>query len=420
MSLQAPSPASKGNSPIGRRRSTVAGFAVVVGAVAFLNGLAALLLLADLSDDPQRKLFDINVALGTAIVTLSLGGLLVYHAASALGGVGSTAMPLRVPWALLAVFPALIAIGQFQVDHPDRLPWLFPVVNVAIVSIPSVLVAAIVARRYAHFNRFAWPVSWRESLTGFIYGAVGATTVAAILNTIYFVVLGAVLIHQAGDGDAFSLVDNLPTLPRGWGLFYDISVLSVFAPLNEEAWKGFIVALFFFRRGSAGRCFLWGTLAGAGFNLLETFQNSLSLVHPEVVSEQTLGSRWWLFALARAGTGVMHPLATGLAALGMFGLLRRKPRYLLGYPAGVLLHGSWNFMVYVNAGDAFFSQAGPDSRALDILSVTALAAIFLMSVTLLWELPRRILDNAPAPLYRLIGMVPADNAGAREPRSSLF
>ncbi|MBI5949535.1 MAG: PrsW family intramembrane metalloprotease [Chloroflexi bacterium] len=397
----------------------MAGFAVVVGAVAFLNGLAALLLLVDLSDDPQRKLFDVNVALGTAIVTLSLGGLLVYQAASALGGVGSTAMTHRVPWALLAAFPVLIAVGQFQVDHPERLPWLFPVVNVAIVSIPSVLVAAVVARRYARFNRFAWPVSWREWLTGFIYGAIGATTVAAILNTIYFIALGAILIDTVGEGDAFHLVDNLPTLPRGWGLFYDISVLSVFAPLNEEWWKGFIVALFFFRKGSAGRCFLWGTLAGAGFNLLETFQNSLSLVHPEVVSEQTLGSRWWLFALARAGTGVMHPLATGLAALGIFGLLRRKPRYLLGYPAGVLLHGTWNFMVYVNAGDAFFSQAGPDSRALDILSVTALAAIFLMSVTLLWELPRRILDGVPAPLYRLIGMVPAGD-GAREPNPSLF
>lgn len=71
------------------------GFALVVGAVAFLNGLLSLLLLIDVGGGPRRKLFEINVYLGTAIVTLSLGGMLVYQAASSLGGVGSNA--LRLP-----------------------------------------------------------------------------------------------------------------------------------------------------------------------------------------------------------------------------------------------------------------------------------------------------------------------------------
>jgi hypothetical protein len=62
----------------------VLGGAVVVGGIAFLNGLVALFMLADLSDLPREKLFDLNRALGTAIVTISLGGVLVYQAASSL------------------------------------------------------------------------------------------------------------------------------------------------------------------------------------------------------------------------------------------------------------------------------------------------------------------------------------------------
>lgn len=383
----------------------------MVGAFAFINGLVSLLLLAQASGDRQEKLFEINIFLGSAIVTLSLGGVLVYQAASALGGTCSSAMRIRAPWALVAAFPLLIGLGQFQVNHPDRLPYLFPVVNVAIVSIPSLTVALVVARRYLRFNAFAWPFSWREWTSGFIYGAIGATTVAALINTLYLLSMAALLVNTKGDGDVFPLGDSLPALPRGWGMFFDLSVLSVVAPINEEFWKGMIVAFFFFRRGGAGRCFAWGILAGAGFNLLETFQNSLSAVHPDVVAEQTIGSRWWLFALARTGTGVMHALATGLGALGFYGLFRRQPRFLIGYPCAVLLHGTWNFMAYINAGDSLFSRAAWDSRVLDWMSLAGMVALVLSCAVLAWELPRRVLDAVPAPIYRVLGMVPATSPG---------
>ncbi len=387
----------------------------MVGAVAFINGLFALLFLFGVGGSPQRKLFDINTYLGTAIVTLTLGGILVYQASSALGGTGSSAMSRVRAWPLLLLFPPLVMAGQLQVNNPERLPWLFPVVNVAIVAIPSVVIAATVAERYRRFNSFAWPISWREWTTGLIYGAVGATTVAGIINTVYLLGAGALMIHFKGAGDAIDLRGNLPSLPQAWGIAFDLSVLSVVAPLNEEFWKGMLVAFFFFRRGGAARCFLWGVLAGAGFNLLETFQNSLSVVSPQTVSEQTLGNQWWLFASVRVGTGAMHPLATGLSALGFYGLFRRKPRYLIGYPLGVLMHGTWNFMVYVLDGDAFFSQAGPDSTLLDVLGIVGLATIFVAAVVLLWELPRRIRDGVPAPIYRMLGMLPTPSVSAEVP-----
>ena len=392
--------------------------ALVVGAIAFVNGLTALAFLLNVSDSPRRKLFEINAYFGTAVVTLSLGGMLVYQAASSLGNVGSSAMRFPKSWVLFVVplaaaFPVLLFIGQQQVNNPERLPWLFPFINLAIVSIPSTLAALGVAYAYTRNNPFAWPVSVRELTSGFIYGAVGATGVASIINTAYLILGAAWLIHARGSGDVFELTNNLPSVPTGWGIAFDLSVLSVVAPLNEEFWKGMLVGFFFFRRGGAARCFMWGVLAGAGFNLLETFQNSLSVVSPEVVSDRTIGNQWWLFAAARAGTGAVHALATGLAALGFYGLFRKQPRYLVGYPLGVLTHATWNFLNFTLAGDAFFSRAGPDTRLLDILSVIGLCAEFGVCVVMLWVLPQRLRDGFPAPLYRVLGMVPA--GGARLP-----
>lgn len=386
------------------------GGAVVVGSFAFLNGLAALALLASVSDDPREKLFDINVALGTAMVTLTLGGVLAYQAASSLGEVGSSVMSLpRWIWvapAMVGAFPALVALGQIEVNNPESLPWLFPITNVLIVSIPSVAIALVVAQRYLRFNAWAWPVSWREWSSAVIYGAIGATTVAAIINTLYLVFGAAFLINLKGHGDAFNVSDNLPTLPRAWGIAFDISVLSVVAPLNEEFWKGMLVAFFFFRKGGAARCFLWGVLAGAGFNILETFQNSLVIISPSEISAQQIGHDWWLFAIARAGTGAVHSAATGFSALGIYGLLRGRGRLAPCYFIGVLIHGSWNFLNFTLAGDAILSQAGPDNDVLDVLSILGMIALFLGCIALLWEMSRRVRDGAPAPIYRVLGMVP--------------
>jgi hypothetical protein len=344
--------------------------------------------------------------------------MLVYQAASSLGRVGSSAM--RVPqwkWvapAAVALFPLVIVIGQLQVNNPERLPWLFPLTNLFIVSVPSLVIALVVSQRYAAFNRWAWPVSWREWSSGVIYGAIGATTVAGILNTLYLILFGLFLIDQVGDPDG-GFADGLRSLPRGWGVFFDISVLSIFAPLNEEFWKGMLGGFFFFRKGGVARCFVWGVLAGAGFNILETFQNSLSIVNPSEITQQQLSEDWWKFAGARAGTGAIHSAATGMAALGFYGLFRSQPRYLVGYPLGVLIHGAWNFLNFTLSGDAFLSQAGPDSRLLDILSILGLFALFAACLALLWEMPRRLRDGQPAAIYQVLRMVPPDTPSAPAP-----
>jgi len=183
----------------------------------------------------EERLFLVNLLVGIAVVYMALGDMLAYQAASSLGGVGSQAMELPRLWPIFAVvFVPLVVLGQFLVNEPSRAPWLFPFVNLGIVATPSSLIALYAARQYTATNPLSWRVSWREWMSGFTYGAIGATTLGGLFNTLYLIFGGALLIHWLGEGSALDLEGNLPTLPRGWGILFDLSVLSVVAPLNEE------------------------------------------------------------------------------------------------------------------------------------------------------------------------------------------
>jgi hypothetical protein len=176
-----------------------------------------------------------------------------------------------------------------------------------------------------------------------------------------------------------------------------------------------LVAFFFFRRGNVARCFLWGVLAGAGFNLIETFQNSLGIVNPDALREQTISSEWWRFAVARSGPGIIHATATGFSALGIYAVLRREWRWLWGYPVGVAIHAAWNFLAYVVQGDVFFSQAGPDTQMLDWVGIGAMILLAASCALVLRTLPRLLKDERPAPLYVALGMLPAAPEDPQEP-----
>jgi hypothetical protein len=360
-------------------------------------------------------LADLTVILGTATAFIGFGGLLTYEAAAALGGTGSRPLGWGWRWLLLLVpMPPVIFVGQLLVNEPGRAPWVFPFLSLGVVTLPSLAIAGTVAFRYGRRNRLSLPVTRREWFSAIAYGAIGATTVAGTLNTLYLLGIAEWLVRVHGlDGPflgGFSAIDRVAFLPRGPAVWVDLSPIAVVAPLSEELWKGLIVAVFAYRRGNAARAFLWGCLAGAGFNILETFVNSLGSVQPVVLEDPDLRSEWWLFATARAGTGAMHSAATGLAALGIYGLLKGKPQYLLGYPVGVLMHSAWNSGVYLVVGDQFQARSGPDAGWLDAAGIGLMALVAALALALLWLVSGRLRDELPLPLYLALGMLPSPTA----------
>lgn len=392
-------------------RTVMTVLALMAGTFSFAAAATLVLALPAMDAEGIDRLFEFNTTLGSAVLLAVFGTVLVYQAASAMGSSASRPMTRHVPWYLGLAFPVCMGTGQWLVLNPTDAPWLFPIVNIGIVAIPSLLIATVVMRRYGDLNTLSWPVTWREWTAAFCYGAIGAVTIAGLLNTGYLLG-GGWLVLQMNDIDVgFDIQRGLPALPRNTAILFDLSVLSLVAPLNEEFLKGAIVALFFWRRGSVARCFAWGVLAGAGFNLVETFFNSLELVDSSVIGREGQAGQWWMFGVARAGAGAMHALAAGFAAVAFYGLLRKQWRFMVGYPIAVLLHANWNAAVYLMAGDSILSGAGPSSDALVLLGLGFLLALSTGSVALLWTISGRFRDQDRASIYEVLRMGPA-RAGA--------
>ena len=384
--------------------------ALGAGVFSFFAGAALLLALPGVDDDPEDRLFQLNTILGSATMLAAFGAVLVYHAASSLGRAPSAPVRQRIPWSLLLAFPLLIGLGQLLILDPSAAPWLFPFVNIGIVAIPSVLIAAVCLRRYQAANPWSWPMTWRETVGAFGYGAIGAVLLAGIINTAYLQIGGWLVLQWQDIDPGLDIQASLQELPRTAGILFDLSALSLVAPLAEEFLKGLIVALFFWRDGSAARCFVWGVLAGTGFNLVETFANSLALSDAQVIAAEGGAEQWWVFGVARAGAAAMHALAAGFAALAFFGLLNRRWPLVTGYLLAVLLHANWNAAVYLMAGDTILSRSGPGSLALALVGLAVLVTLATASVALLWTMSGSIRDEAPAVIYRVLGMLPAGRA----------
>jgi hypothetical protein len=110
--------------------------------------------------------------------------------------------------------------------------------------------------------------------------------------------------------------------------------LAVLTPLIEETCKSLGVWLAGTARSlGRARAFALGVMAGAGFSLTEALFNGAA----------QLPAAWAGPVVLRAGTVLIHGLATGLLALGWYEVLARRPWRFAAYAvAGIGLHGFWN------------------------------------------------------------------------------
>src|SRR6185312_9937399 len=121
-----------------------------------------------------------------------------------------------------------------------------------------------------------------------------------------------------------SSVLNLDTNPNsGAELIFTLILVSVVAPTVEEELKPLGAVLIMGRSGSAAEAFLLGVAAGIGFNMFET----LTYISSGEVD-------WVVVAIERLGSGLLHGLGAGFAALGWYYLIRGKGvrlRWLRGF-----------------------------------------------------------------------------------------
>lgn len=367
---------------------------MVGGALMFLVGVVSslgYLLFATVGSNSEDRAA--QMALLTPLwVGLMGGAWLVYHARNALAHRESHPLTLRPPsvwWAVLGV-SVWLGLGALASATASM---AFPVLFLVAAAAPVIVVIATAVQRLAA------PISWRRASTAFLSGALVATPLAYLLEIIAMLAIAvaiglAFLPAMVLDKAAVSVMDAFLKHPAvGFALTFLAAV--VVAPFVEEALKP--VGLFILGRQritGERQAFLVGALAGAGFAIVE---NMLY----ESGAARVGGAAWLVVVALRGLVAALHPLATGLVAVGWYRSRpgQRRPLWE-GYLAAVGLHALWNFTVVSLTTLALVGAYLPRWRdtylgLVTLLLVASVVALGLLLRLILRHLTQRLATQAP-------------------------
>ncbi len=323
---------------------TISILSVIGSSLATLGGLASIVILSLLALVPsssfngkQDQLFSGLVLFVALAVAGCLGGSFgLFHSIRSLLRKPSSDLKLPQWWIFLAAYVVVIVIAAILRANGLAVANLpLAVILIALAGLLPALTILSLGVRRLHFPRNArWPTRWRRFAVAIASGATLAIVLALVFESILTVVASDLLKTSSG----FSL-DNpnqpLPSDPRSLGFLFVL--VSVIAPLVEEAVKPLAIVAMIGRIESAAEAFVLGLSCGIGFDLIETSGYISS------------GYNSWLdVALQRSTAGLLHGLGAAMVALGWYYLTHPKAshhRFLFGFGCmlyAVLQHAIWN------------------------------------------------------------------------------
>ncbi len=318
--------------------------AVIGSSLATLGGLASVAILVLISLVPssnfngqQDQLFSGLVLFVALAIAGCLGGSFgLFHSIRSLLRRPSSDFKLPAWWIFLSSYVVVIVIAAILRANGLAVANLpLSVFLIALAGLLPALTILSLGVRRLHFPSTArWPTRWRRFAVAIASGATLAIVLALVFETILQGVAAGLLQTSSG----FSL-DNpnqpLPSDPRALGLLFVL--VSVIAPLVEEAVKPLAVVAMIGRIESAAEAFVLGLSCGIGFDLIETSGYISS------------GYQNWLdVALQRSAAGLLHGFGAAMVSLGWYYLTHPKAshhRFLFGFGCmlyAVLQHAIWN------------------------------------------------------------------------------
>jgi RsiW-degrading membrane proteinase PrsW (M82 family) len=167
--------------------------------------------------------------------------------------------------------------------------------------------------------------------------------------------------------------------------------LAVVAPITEEAGKA-LGAFWFAPPKDRRQAFLTGVAAGTGFAVVE------NMVYVGLAA--AVGGPWQMVVLARTLGAAVHPLASGLVAMGVHD--RRvgggTAAILRGYGAGVGVHALWNASLVVLAVASTVAE-GPSHGTAELVQLTFSALLGAVLGAALWISVGRVSDEPGEPAW---------------------
>ena len=316
-----------------------------VGAIlVFLAGLGCTLLLLLISIVPsngtgvsQAQQFS-GIVTFTAFVLAGLigGGFTLYHSARALF-MNRPSAQFKLPWfwIFLVLYIVVLAIAAWLNSNGQSVANIPTTIFLIVLAgmLPALTILALGLRRIHYPSDAKWPTTWRRFALAIVSGATSAVLLAAIFELI----LTAFATQQLGV-TRFSL-DNpdLPIPQDAKALTLLLIIVSVIAPLVEEAVKPLAVVVLIGRVQSAAEAFVLGLACGIGFDLIET-SGYISMGYND----------WLNVALQRSTAGLLHGFGAGMVALGWYYITHPKStrhHVLLAvgcWTYAVLQHAIWN------------------------------------------------------------------------------
>jgi protease PrsW len=233
------------------------------------------------------------------------------------------------------------------------------------------------------FDRYDREPIWLVG-TSFLWGAIGAVTLAMVGSLVMMVPLNMVLGHAAADSAGAVFV----------------------APLVEEPMKAMILFLIVWSRhfDNTTDGFVYGAAAGLGFGMTENF-----LYFTSVAMSGSVGA-WMATVVVRTFySAVMHAVATSIVGAS-FGFSRFRPFYVkflvvpIGFTIAMTIHGVWNGLL--TADEWVRSNGVLSSIDFLLFPVEFLAIVLVFQFCLLDERAtiRRELDEEAR-----LGVMPVDH-----------
>lgn len=169
-----------------------------------------------------------------------------------------------------------------------------------------------------------------------------------------------------------------------------IGYIALLVPLIEELLKPLAVWIFAMKIETPSQGFVMGLLSGAAFALVESLNAS---------ADGTIS--WVAIVTVRAGTSILHMMASGLVGWGIVSMFKEKRigRFFAAYFAAVLIHGTWNASA-AGVGIASLGQSIGKPEWLFNFAPAFVGGLFVMGIGMFIVLlaSNRKLQNIQEPL----------------------
>jgi hypothetical protein len=301
---------------------------------------------------------------------------------------------------LIFTWPVIVFLGWLIADTPKLALFLLGPVNLIVAGLPILWI----------YHETQWKLQGgSQSRKWRIFGVSFTVMPAIVLMVELFAILiltvigGLWIIYRISvdpqlerelmpiitligvGGDDLDLILHLlkPYILQPTVIYWALAIFGGIMPVIEELIKPLALWFLAGKRISPQEGFVGGLLCGAGFALIENILFFTTAFLPE---------DWLFMAIGRAGTGVLHMLASGLVGWGLAQAWRNKKwLFLVAMTLGaIVLHGLWNIIALISGIAPIFMVGSQMTLSQTLLFNTPMLLLLILSVAGLFLINRHL------------------------------